>query len=121
MKIAALTTVALLAMAGSASAQTACNRPAVPASVDGATATMDQVVGLKNAVSAFMTASDAYQQCLLSGVEKAREDAKTNKTRFDETISKSADKDIEANQTDKEAIGKAYNAAVKAYRAAHPA
>lgn len=121
MKIAALTTAALLAMAGSASAQTACNRPDAPASVDGATATMEQVVGFKNAVSAFMTASDTYQECLVSGVEKAREDAKAKKTKFDEGLSKSADKDIEANQKDKEAAGKAYNAAVKAYRAAHPA
>lgn len=118
---AILMTTAFLAMAGSASAQATCARPAAPASVNGATATMEQVVALKTQVSAFMTASDTYQQCLLAGVEKARTDAKASKTRFDESLAKTANNDIEANQKDKVAAGAAYNAAVKAYRAAHPA
>lgn len=81
----------------------ACSAPVAPARVD---------AGSRDAVAAFLAASDSYQQCLGRALG-ARQDmaffAKTN-------VSAEAVRQIEgrarANQRQKEAIGRAYNAAV---------
>lgn len=115
-----LTAGAILATAQPALAQGACQRPSAPAAVDGATASLDQLIATKNATAAFIGASDAYQTCVLADLAAQRAAAKEAKTKFDSSIADAAQAQISANQSDKEAAGAAFNAAAKAYKAAHP-
>lgn len=121
MKTAAiLTALATLAFAGSALADEACTRPTAPAPLDGASATMEQVLAAKNEVAAFMTASDTFQSCVISDLEAKRAAAKAAKTKMDKAVIQAANAQIDENQKDKVAAGAAYNAAVRAFKAAHP-
>jgi hypothetical protein len=97
-----------------------CQRPTAPAAVDGAKATMDQMMEAKKGVSAFMADSDTYQSCVLEDVAKQKTAATAAKTKLDPAIAKAADKQVSANQADKEHVGADFNAAAKAYKAAHP-
>jgi hypothetical protein len=110
----------LLGLAGPAFAEDACSRPEAPAAVDGATATMEQLLAAKAAVTAFISTSDTYQTCVLDDVDAQRKAAKKNKTKIDPAIEKAADASIAANQSDKERVGAEFNAAARAYKAAHP-
>ncbi len=98
-----------------------CDAPVVPADVNGATATMEEVLAAKAAVASFIAASDAYQTCLVDDIKARRDAAKAAKARFNESEAKTVSDKINANQRDKERVGKAFNSAVKAYKAAHPA
>ena len=98
-----------------------CEAPAAPADIDGATATMEQVLAAKAAVAGFISASDAYQSCLVDDIKTRRAAAKAAKARFNESEAKTVSEQINANQRDKERVGKAFNNAVKAFKAAHPA
>lgn len=111
-----------LAMAGatSALADDACQRPSAPAAVDGATATMDQLLASKTATITFLSASDAYQDCVIKDISARRAAAKAAKTTVDPATLKALQQQIDLNQADKEAAGKNFNAAAKAYKAAHP-
>lgn len=111
---------ALLGLAGPAFAEGACTRPDAPAAVDGATATMEQLLAAKAAVTAFISTSDTYQTCVLDDLDAQRKAAKKNKTTLDPTISAAADSSVAANQADKERVGADFNAAARAYKAAHP-
>jgi len=97
-----------------------CNRPAPPAKIDGASATLDQVMADKSAVTQFMTASDAYQDCLIADLKAQQAAARAAKTKLDPAIAKATDAKTSENQADKEHVGADFNATVKAYRAAHP-
>jgi len=98
----------------------ACTRPAAPAPVDGATATIEQMKAANAAAAGFMTASDSYQTCILAELAEKKKAAKKAKTKVDPAIESAIDADIKANQTDKVTTGEAYNGAVRAYKAAHP-
>ena len=115
-----LLTGALLALAGPALAEGACTRPEAPAAVDGATATMEQLLAAKAAVTAFMSTSDTFQTCVLDDLEAQRKAAKKNKTKIDPAVVSAADASVAANQSDKERVGAEFNAAARAYKAAHP-
>jgi len=104
-----------------ATAPAMCEAPAAPGTVDGATASMEEVLAAKSAVAAFIASSDVYQSCLVDDIKVRRAAAKAAKTRFDEAEAKAVTQMINANQRDKEQVGKAFNDAVKAYKAAHPA
>jgi len=118
---AALIAGATLAAAGSALADNACTRPQAPAPLDGKTATLDQVLAKKNDVTAFMTASDTYQSCLIDALAAQRAAAKANKTEVPASAVKDANAQLDANQTDKVKVGQAFNDAVHVFRASHPA
>lgn len=111
---------AVLGLAAPSLALAECQRPTAPAAVDGATATLEQMVAAKQAVSGFMTASDDYQACVIKDVSDQKEAAKAAKTKLDPTIVKAANARIGENQADKERVGADFNTAAKAYRAAHP-
>jgi hypothetical protein len=111
---------AMLAFAAPSLALAACQRPTAPATVDGATATKEQMMAAKQAVIGFMGASDDYQACELKDLAGQRDAAKAAKTVLDPAIAKAADARIGENQSDKERVGADFNAAAKAYRAAHP-
>jgi Skp family chaperone for outer membrane proteins len=120
MKFASLALGAALSIAAPALAFAACERPSPPASVDGAAVTMDQLVAAKNGVTAFITASDDYQSCVLADLAAQQKAAKKGGPKLDPAVKKTADDSISGNQADKEKVGTDFNAAVKAYKAAHP-
>ena len=113
---------ALLSVVGAmpAMAQPACSEPIPPAAPDARTATQDQMMAAVGDAKAFIAQSDVYQQCLLDYVKAQRDLATQNKTTFDNSIASDADKKINANQQAKIRTGQEINAAVVAYKAAHP-
>lgn len=123
MKLALILAVGgVLGAAGPALAQTAaCERPTPPAPVNGAALNLDQLAVAKKSVTDFIAASDVYQGCLIDSLNAQREAAKAAKTKFDKSIADDVNGKISANQADKESVGKSFNDAVKAYKAAHPA
>jgi hypothetical protein len=120
MKLVCLALGAAFSLAAPALALADCTRPTAPAAIDGATATMDQLMAGKSAVMAFMTASDTYQDCVIADLKAQADAAKKAKTGLDPAVKKAGDDAISANQADKELVGTQFNAAVKAYKAAHP-
>jgi hypothetical protein len=117
--ILALSTALGLAAPGLAFAA-ACDRPNPPARIDGAKATLDELKAAKGSVTEFMTASDAYQGCVLDDLAAQRAAATAAKTKLDPAVTKAAQEKVDQNQADKERVGADFNAAVKAYKAAHP-
>jgi hypothetical protein len=78
-----------------------CSQPYAPETKLDPAAGKDAVTQLRQDVQAFITASDVYQKCL---VEAAKSDV---------GFKAQAVKLVEANQQDKERVGKAFNAIVK--------
>lgn len=101
-------------------ADDSCQAPPVPPSVDGATATRDQLVAAVNAAKSYISASDAYQQCIGDYIAAQKADAAKNKTTFDPAIEQAETAKVDANQASKQRVGDAVNAAVGAYKSAHP-
>jgi hypothetical protein len=112
---------AVLGLAAPCLAQAECQRPAAPETkIDGGKATMDELLAMKSQVSEFLTASDTFQGCVINELKAKKEEATANKTKVDPAVAKAADASIKQNQADKERVGSDFNAAAKAYKAAHP-
>ena len=75
--------------------------------------------GVQN-IRTFIQASDDYQSCVLAAAKAKVDAAKAAKQPVDGSIAKKANEEVAANQKEKEKVGKAYNAAVAAFKAAHP-
>lgn len=98
--ILAVAVAASTMLAGAAQAAERCNEPYAPTIKLGAAATKQDLATLRGDASAFLAASDLYQKCL---------------------VAKGATQDqLHANQTLKQKVGFEYNAALQAFRAAHP-
>ena len=87
-----LCVVMIAAVAAPAWTEEQCTAPVAPQIPDGARSTAAQLTKALNDAKAFVTASDAYQACMVRAVD--------------------------ANQKEKERIGAEYGASVKAYNAA---
>lgn len=113
--------VALALVGSPAFAQTSCgSAPAAPAIPDGAKASASEITDAYKQVTAFMKTSDDWQLCVKNDIDKQKADAAAAKQTFDTKIEKTADTQGDANQKDKERIGKEMNAALAAYHKAHP-
>ncbi|HEX4106235.1 MAG TPA: hypothetical protein VHX92_08380 [Rhizomicrobium sp.] len=107
-------------VAGPAMAQTSCVAPDQPASIDGATATLDQLKASISAAKQFMASSDAYQGCLGKDIDTQKAAATPDKP-FDKAIATRDMALADSNQKMKENVGTSVNAAIAAYKKAHPA
>ena len=87
----------LVAMPAWAAAR--CNQPYAPDFRDGAGASKQDIMTMREDAQTFIQASDIYQACLLKS--GSSNDAKAK---------------IEANQREKLRVGKAFNAALAAYK-----
>jgi hypothetical protein len=120
-KLAAISMAgAMLVMAGATHAKAECARPSPPTVVNGATATLEELQASKTAVTDFMVASDAYQTCVIEELDAQRAADKAAKKKINPDLAKTASDKTSDSQADKVKVGAAYNAAAKAYRAAHP-
>jgi hypothetical protein len=103
-----------------AMAQTSCTAPDQPAPIDGTTVTLDQLRAAISAAKQFIATSDDYQACLGKEIEVQKAAATRDKP-FDKAI---ADRNLalaDTNQKMKESVGASVNAAIVAYKKAHPA
>ncbi len=113
---------AALLVAGSvpALAQDACKAPTAPSSIDGSTATLDQVRAYAGLVKAFIADSDVYQSCIGDYVAAQKAAADKDKKPVDAALIQAEGDKVTANQASKQAAGDAYGVVVAAYKKAHP-
>lgn len=90
---------ALLAVAGSANAQSRCNRPYAPAVSVSAEASAADLARVGADIRSFIAASDIYQTCLTSRVSTPESQRLLN-----------------ANQADKQRVANAYNTLLRSRR-----
>jgi len=114
-----LSAAALAFLAPPAFAQDMCMSPPAPVVPDGKTAEASALIQAQKDVVAFIKASDEYQNCLLAQISALEKTAKDAKMPVDAAAKKALETKGDANQKDKERVGKAYNAAAVAYKAAH--
>jgi hypothetical protein len=103
-----------------AMAQTSCVAPDQPASIDGATITLDQLRASISTAKQFMASSDAYQTCLGNEIDVQKAAATPDKP-FDKAIATRNIALAASNQKMKESVGASVNGAIAAYKKAHPA
>jgi hypothetical protein len=118
-----LAVAAVLISAAPAMAQSVCGgAPIAPAAVDGSKVTEAQMKDAHDDVVNFIKASDEYQSCLFSDLDRQkREAAKAKDPKpLDQSIIDGVSAKVAANQKTKEKVGAEYNAAVHAYKDAHP-
>jgi hypothetical protein len=118
-----LAVAAVLISAAPAMAQSVCGgAPIAPAALDGSKATEAQMKDAHDDVVNFIKASDDYQGCLFSDLDRQkREAAKAKDPKpLDQGIIDGVNAKVAANQKTKEKVGAEYNAAVHAYKDAHP-
>lgn len=111
----------LAALSGPALAQEACTRPEAP-KIDSkaAAASMEALTAAREQTQAFIKASDDYQTCVLEAAKAKKAEADAKKQPFDQAIARRAQKQVSDNQAEKERVGKAYNEAVKVFKASNP-
>ncbi|HEX4177625.1 MAG TPA: hypothetical protein VHY57_04280 [Rhizomicrobium sp.] len=102
-----------------AMAQSACVAPDTPAGIDGASVTLDELKAAIGAVKNFIARSDDYQDCLGKEVQASKSASDASKP--DPDIAKRNQALADANQKAKESVGASVNAAIAAYKKAHPA
>jgi TonB family protein len=97
-----------------------CPKPTVPPSIDGRSSTDVQVDAQRELVNAFIRESDHYQQCIRRFIGQREDLAFSVHSTVPKWFYDSAQQEIDANQKDKEAVGKAFNDAVQIWQASHP-
>ena len=120
-----LSTVAFMMLAAPAFAQDAapdstCMEPMSPAMPNGATAAREEVIAAAAAVKTYVTAADAYQECLNVEFNALVEQNKKDKKVMSGAENRTRIARINASQKAKEDLGKAYGATAADYRKAHP-
>jgi hypothetical protein len=112
--------VAMLLGATPAMAQSVCTEPTMPAPVDGAAATADQMRTAMAEARNFIAQSSLYQDCLMKEVEAAKSQAVSASQPFEPTVESSAHSKVDASKKAQERVGTTANNAMAAYKNAHP-
>jgi len=110
---------AMLAAPAFAQVQDKCMGPIAPVVPNGRTADVTALNQAAKDVVAFIKDSDNYQSCLLTEIEAYEKEAKDSKQPVDGNVRKTLMAKGDANQKEKEKVGKEYNTAAAAYKAAH--
>lgn len=97
-----------------------CSEPIPPASVDGATATKEEMTQAREDVVKFIKASDDYQTCLFADLRAQKLEAVKNKKPFPQSIEDAVNQKVQDNQKLKEKVGAEYNSAAMTYKKKHP-
>ena len=100
-------------------AQSLCVEPPIPALVEGAGLTADQMRAAMADARNFIAQSGVYQECLMKEVEAAKTQAATASQPFDPSIEASARAKADASQKAQEKVSAAANGAMAAYKNAH--
>ena len=110
----------LLFAAASPAFAAECVQPYAPTIPNGTTAAKEDMLRAQDEVKGFIAASDNFQECILLDIQNQRTVAAHDQKTVDQSIIDAANARIATNQREKERVGAEYNAAVKAYTAAHP-
>jgi hypothetical protein len=97
-----------------------CSEPIPPASVDGGTATKEQMTQARDDTVNFIKSSDDYQACLYADLKAQKLEAVKNKKTFVASIEDGVSAKVKDNQDEKEKVGAEYNAAAVIYKNKHP-
>lgn len=97
----------------------ACEVPEIPSAPDGTTATMDEMIAGQQAVKTFQAANSAYLSCIDSDMAAKKAAA------LDGNAAAKADYEATTNAynagvANEETVAGAFNAAIRAYKAANP-
>lgn len=109
----------LIGGASPALAQSNCLEPVMPAQIDGAVATADQLRAAMAEARSFIAQSSVYQDCLLQEVEAAKTQASATGQAFEPMIETSARSKIASSQKAQDKVGNAINGSVSAYKLVH--
>jgi hypothetical protein len=99
-----------------AMAQSLCVEPPMPAAVDSAAVTPDQLRAAMADARNFIAQSGVYQDCLLKEVEAAKTQAAASGQPFEPMIETSALYKVEASKKAQQKVGAAANGALAAYK-----
>lgn len=117
MKNFAFLAAAMLLGAMPALAQTVCVEPAAPSlTVDGKTASADQMRTAMNQTRDFVAKSDVYQNCIAADLDAKKDAATKAGTPFDEQVHQVAMAKVAANQTLKDKLVADTNAQIVLYK-----
>jgi hypothetical protein len=105
-----------LSAAPAARAEDACVAPPMPAAVDGAAVSEDQMRAAAGAARAFIAQSDMYQDCLASQLDAARTEANADGKPLDPGLESAIKAKVAASQKAKEQVGASINAAIGLYK-----
>jgi hypothetical protein len=97
-----------------------CSDPIPPATIDGQTATKEQMSQMRDDVVNFIKSSDDYQACLLADLRAQKQQAAKDKKELPASVEEAVNAKVQANQKEKEKVGGEFNAAVVAYKSKHP-
>jgi hypothetical protein len=115
---------AAFVLAASAPALAAdCSQPIPPEmTVDGTTATAQQMNDAIHDFKNYQAASDDYQNCLYADLDAQKKAAAKEKDPkpLDPSIESGINAKVAANQAEKEKLGGQLNAQIKAFQNAHP-
>ncbi len=117
--ILSLAVLLLCAPLVGAQADTLCAEPPIPAAVDGASASADQMRAAMADARSFIAQSGVYQDCLLKEVEAAKTQATAASQPFEPMLETSAQARIELSRKAQEKVGAAANNALAAYKNGH--
>ncbi len=98
MRMSVAVAAALTILAGPAGAR--CVQPYAPVVKITASTTKEDLAALRNDMASFITASDVYQACLVA--------------------QRASPSLVDANQAEKERVGKEFNSALHAFKSLHP-
>jgi hypothetical protein len=115
-----LAAVLLVAGAAPSFADDSCQAPPVPASVDGATATIDVMRAGMKAVNDYQAAVGTYQQCIADYVTAQNAQADKDKKPHDAAMIQAEGDKATAADAGKQKAVNSINASITAYKAAHP-
>ena len=108
-----------LALSTAVSAADDCVAPGMPESVDGETATLEQMLASQKAVKDFQTANLAYMACLEPALAAAEAAAKAGEEGAVESYQKVQETYNSAVSREEEVAGK-FNTEIRDYKAANP-
>jgi hypothetical protein len=110
----------LVFASGSAgTAQQVCAEPPVPAPVDGAQASEEQMRAAAAAARDFIAQSNVYQVCLANSFDAARTQAAADGKPLDPSLENNLKSRTDANEKVKEKVGVEINIAIDAYKQTH--
>jgi hypothetical protein len=116
-KFAFLAAAVALMAATPAMAQTVCVEPApVSLTVDGNTASADQIRAAMNQTRDFVAKSDVYQNCIAADLDAKKDAAAKAGTPFDEQVHQVAMAKVAANQQLKDKLVADTNAQIVLYK-----
>jgi hypothetical protein len=116
----AVLTVFAAGMAACSPTPPSCTAPVAPPTVDGSSATEQQMTAAHDAVVKFQKESDTYQTCLVTAIAQHRSNPPFFSRFYDDGFESGLEEKKHQNQLDKERVVGEFNSGVRVYNEMHP-